>query len=174
MRIQAILAPPLRLAQSLAVPWIWFGSSSDGAVSTWRITSRSEQTLFAKTDESRAPDDNVVHHGDPQEITCLGRFFREVHIGVGRGRVAGGVVMNQDDRFGASSHRLAEAVGEPDDGRVAAALIDEGHTEHVVLHVEHDDAELLLRQVDQFGTEIARDVYRIADDAAAAVRGESA
>src|SRR5581483_2246981 len=108
----------------------------------------------------RAGDDDVVEDVDPEEVAGTGGLGGEARVLRRGGRIAGRVVVNQDDRRGVQTDRLAEDVGEADHRGVQPALVDQRRREDAVAGVQADDPQLLLGELPHLGPKIPGDVRR--------------
>ena len=66
--------------------------------------------------------------------------------------------MQEDNRGRSRAHGFSEAVGEPDDRLVDAALVQEAGADHVVLRVEQHYADLFLGEIGELRAEVRRQI----------------
>ena len=92
-------------------------------------------------------DDDVIMHDDTHLGTDIGDGSGHVDIGFGRGRVAGRVIMREDDATGGKLQRPRDDLARIDrrmiDGPDLLYLIGDQR----ILLVEKQDAELLARLI---------------------------
>jgi len=109
-----------------------------------------------------AADDDVVQELHAEQVSGAAGLPGEANVLRRRRWVARGVVVHEDDRRRAAGDRPAEAVRQADRRGVQPALVDELRADDMVLRVEQDDAQLLLRQVGELRAEVPGDVGRAA------------
>src|SRR4051794_32562375 len=111
----------------------------------WPAVRSRVQPALAQADVALAADDDMVEELHAEQVPGPAGLPGEPHVLRRRRWIARGVVVHQDDRRRAAGDRLPEAVRQADRRGVQPALVDELRADDMVLRIEQDDAQLLLR-----------------------------
>ena len=115
-------------------------------------------------------DDHVIEYGDAQnapsvyELAGHGAVFRR------RSRVAGRVIVHENQRGGTLPYRGSEDLARVDERCVQDAARHENLAYHAMARVQEQRVELLLRQIVQPRAHAAKDVGRAPDPVGATLR----
>ena len=90
-----------------------------------------------------AADDDVVVDGDAERPRRIDDLLRHVDVGARRRRIAGGVVVHEDDRRGRQLQRPLDHLAHIDRRVIDGALLLHLVGDQLVPLVEEQDAELL-------------------------------
>jgi hypothetical protein len=107
-----------------------------GRVEGWR-------TPIAERDERVVADHEMVEQLDVQETARSERLGREVEVVRAGCRVAGWMVVDEDQAAGVQSHGVPEQLPDPHEGRAHVALVDGDDAEHDVLRIQQHSPQLL-------------------------------
>ena len=115
----------------------------------------------AQRDVRVVADHQVVEQGDVEQPAGGQRLGGQVQVVGRRRRVAGRVVVDEDDAGGVEPDRVAEQLADAHQRRADVALVDRRDPQDVVLRVEHHDPQLLALEAahleDQAVGDVARD-----------------
>jgi hypothetical protein len=96
--------------------------------------TESQAALF-EADKAALADDEVVQRLNVQQLARLDEHLGQAHVFGRRGGVAGGVVLNDDDRRRVVPDGVAEQLGHADDVGVEAADVDGRDAQNPIVRI---------------------------------------
>ncbi len=99
-------------------------NSADAIVRRVRHGPLERDAAIAEADEGASSDHKVVEHGDIEQPPCGDGMRCQMEVLRARCRVAGWMVVDEQDRPRLAPHGLCEELADPDDRSGDVALID--------------------------------------------------